>query len=92
MKAAGRRTRIMGLYLLVALLAVLGAGTISNQLKINQANAILARQARAGQMSLNRTCRLLPISEKIYTDMLDRGKITAEDYALVLSTANRVCP
>jgi hypothetical protein len=84
--------RVLGLWALVVFLGLLGAGTISNQVRINQANGVLARQARAGQMSLNRTCRLLPITMKAYGDLLDRGKITPVDYSLVLSTANTVCP
>jgi hypothetical protein len=56
--------RVLGLWALVVFLGLLGAGTISNQVRINQANGVLARQARAGQMSLNRTCKLLPITMK----------------------------
>jgi hypothetical protein len=84
--------RVLGLWVLVLFLGLLGAGTINNQLRINQANALLARQARNGQLSLDRTCRLLPVSKKIYADMVERHVITVEEYDLVLSTANTVCP
>jgi len=84
--------KMIGLWALVLFLALLGVGTINNQLRINQANEILAAQARAGQQSLNRTCRLVPISKKIYVDMLERGKITADDYDLVVSSAAQICP
>lgn len=74
------------------MLALLGVGTINNQLRINQANARLASQAANGQRALNRTCRLLPVSKKMYTDALRRQVITAGDYDLVVSTATAVCP
>lgn len=83
--------KIVGLWALVVVLAGLGLGTITNQLKINDANARLAAQAMNGQRSLNRTCQLLPVSRKIYTDALKRGVVNADDYDLVLSTATRVC-
>jgi hypothetical protein len=77
---------------LIVLVVLLAAGTIYNQLAINATNGRIQEQARAGQMSLNRTCKLLPISMKVYGDMLARGVITAADYSLVLSSANTVCP
>lgn len=92
MTAARRRRRLVGLYVLVAVLGVMGIGTISNQLRLNGVNAKFAEQARNGQLGLDRTCRLLPVSKKLYADMLERGKITPADYDLVLSTASAVCP
>lgn len=82
----------VALWALVVLLAALGAGTISNQLMINKANATLATQAENGQKALTRQCALLPIGKKIYTDALERRVISAADYDLVLSTANTACP
>jgi hypothetical protein len=32
------------------------------------------------------------VSKKIYADMVERHVITVEEYDLVLSTANTVCP
>lgn len=84
--------KMIGLWALVLFLALLGIGTINNQLRINQANERLAAQARAGQQSLNRTCRLVPVSKKIYVDMLERDVITPEDYDLVVSSAAQICP
>jgi hypothetical protein len=77
---------------LVAVVLLLSLGTIRNQLAINMTNERIQSQARAGQQSLNRTCRLLPVSKKVYGDMLERDVISPTDYALVLSTANTVCP
>jgi hypothetical protein len=77
---------------LVAVVLLLSVGTIRNQWAINTANGQITAQARNGQLSLNRTCRLLPITKKAYGDMLKRRVITAGDYSLVLSTANTVCP
>ena len=84
--------KMFGLWSLVLFLALLGAGTINNQLRINKANEALAKQARSGQLALNRTCRLVPVSKKIYVDMLERRKITPEDYDLVVSSAVSICP
>jgi hypothetical protein len=77
---------------LVAVVLLLSLGTIRNQLSINATNERIKNQARAGQLSLNRTCRLLPVSKKVYGDMLERDVITPADYDLVLSTADTVCP
>lgn len=82
----------MALWALVLFLGLLGFGTINNQLRINDANAKLAAQAANGQKALNRTCELLPISLKIYTDNLKRGVISAEDFATVTGTAAKACP
>lgn len=84
--------KMIGLWALVLFLGLLGVGTINNQLRINQANERLAAQARSGQQALNRTCRLVPVSRKIYVDMLERDKITPEDYDLVVSSAAQICP
>lgn len=83
--------KIVGLWGLVMVLALMGVGTINNQLRINKANAVLAAQAQAGQKALDRQCQLFPVGKKLYRDMLVRGKITADDYELVLSTANTAC-
>ena len=92
-RASAPRAARGAAYLLILLfIAQIGVGTINNQLRINKANAALAQQARAGQQSLNRTCRLIPVSKKIYVDMLERGKITPEDYDLVVSSAAQICP
>lgn len=91
MRVVGRVTRVAGLWLLVVVLGLLGAGTISNQLRINRANAILADQAESGQRALNRQCSLFPVSKKLYADMLERRVISAEDYDLVVSTATTAC-
>lgn len=85
------RRRTVGLWLLVVFLGLLGAGTINNQLRINQANARLAEQAENGQRALTRQCSLFPVSRKLYADMLDRRVITAADYDLVVSTATTAC-
>jgi hypothetical protein len=77
---------------LIVLVVLLAVGTIYNQLAINATNGRIKAQAHAGQLSLNRTCRLLPVSKKYALDMLERGKITPADYALVLSSASTVCP
>lgn len=84
--------KMIGLWSLVLFLALLGVGTINNQLRINQANERLAAQALAGQRALNRTCRLVPISKKIYVDALERDVITPDDYDLVVSSAAQICP
>jgi hypothetical protein len=83
---------MLGLWALVLFLGLLGVGTINNQLRINRANEILAAQARAGQQSLDRTCRLIPISKKIYVDALERDVITPRDYDVVVSSASQICP
>lgn len=94
--AAAHRLRCFGVrvapWLLIAAMAVLAAGTISNQLRINDANTRLAQQAANGQKALTRQCQLFPISKKLYTDALGRRVITAGDYDLIVSTAARVCP
>lgn len=94
MTATRRRRRLVGLYVLVAVLAGLGLGTVSNVLRLNGVNAKFAEQARNGQLGLNRQCHLLPISEKLYiwaaTD--PKSHITPDEAALVVSTATAVCP
>lgn len=89
--AIKRRGRAMAPFLLVGFLALLSIGTITNQLKINAANSKLAIQASNGQKSLVRTCRLLPVAQKMYGDALQRGVITVTDYRLVFSTAVQAC-
>lgn len=84
--------KVVGIWTLVAVLAILSYLTISNQLETNRINAVIAQQAQAGQSNLTRTCRLVPISKKIYMDMLDRRKITADDYDFVVSSAAQICP
>jgi hypothetical protein len=87
--------RMLGLWALVVLLALLGFGTISNQVRINRANATLAAQAEAGQKGLDRQCKLLPVGKKLYAWGLKNSKesgITPADYDLVISTANTACP
>jgi hypothetical protein len=86
------RVRAFAPTALIMLVVLLAAGTIYNQLAINATNGRIKDQARNGQLSLNRTCKLLPVSMKVYGDMLARGVITPADYSLVLSTANTVCP
>jgi hypothetical protein len=83
--------KTVGLWALVGFLALLGVGTINNQLRINKANARLADQAENGQKALTRQCSLFPVSKKLYADMLERRVITAEDYDLVVSTATTAC-
>lgn len=77
---------------LVIVMALLGAGTVSNQFKINAANDRLRAQAEAGARGLARQCQLLPISKKLYADALDRHVISAGDYGLIVSTAVQYCP
>jgi hypothetical protein len=84
--------RLIGLWALVMFLALLGVGTVNNQLRINKANETLSTQAQAGQRALTRQCKLLPVGRKLYTAALERGEITAADYDLVLSTATTACP
>jgi hypothetical protein len=84
--------RMIGLWALILFLALLGVGTINNQLRINKANAVLSAQAESGQKALNRQCMLLPVGKKLYGDALDRRVITAADYDLVISTADTACP
>lgn len=83
--------RIAGPYVLVGVIALLSIGTISNQIRINAANARLERNAMNGQRALIRQCALLPVGKKIYVDALRRRVITGEDYQLVLSSAVRAC-
>lgn len=78
--------------LAIVVLALLGAGTISNVIRLNATSARVRDQAAAGQAGLDRQCRLFPVSKKIYADALDRGKITAGDFGLIVSTAETVCP
>lgn len=95
MAEVARRARRFGLrvapWLLVGAMAMLAAGTISNQLRINDANTRLQAQAENGQKALTRQCRLLPVAKKLYADMLDRRVITVRDYDLVFSTADTAC-
>lgn len=86
-----RRLKGIGPYLLIFAMALLGIGTINNQLRINAANQVLREQAKNGQRALTRQCSLIGVSKKIYADMLERGKITTGDYELVFSTAQRAC-
>lgn len=88
---ARRRIRVWAPALVVGAIALLSIGTISNQLKINQANTRLKMQAEAGQRALTRQCSLLVVSRKLYADMLERHVISAEDFALVFSTAQQAC-
>ena len=83
--------KAIGLWALVLFLGLLGVGTISNQLRINKANAALAEQAAAGERGLNRQCQLLPVGKKIYKDALERRVITVGNYDLVVSTAETAC-
>lgn len=78
---------------LIVFLAVLGVGTINNQLRLNKANATLAAQAMNGQRALTRTCRLVPIGHKLYVwaQADPTSKITVADVALVQSTAAQAC-
>jgi hypothetical protein len=69
-----------------------GGGTIYNQLAINATNGRIKDQARNGQLSLNRTCRLLPITKKALRRHARAGSHHARGLRLVLSTANTVCP
>lgn len=83
--------KLVGLWALVIALALLGVGTINNQLRINQANARLAQQASDGAKALARSCRLAGVSRKIYVDMLQRKVITSDDFALFTDTLQRAC-
>lgn len=78
-------------FLLVAAITFLSVGTISNQFRINATNSRVSDQAESGQRALDRQCRLLPISRKVYAEMVDRGVITVAEYDLVFSTAARAC-
>lgn len=75
----------------ILVLALLGAGTISNVVRLNATSARVRDQAAAGQAGLDRQCRLLPVGRKLYADALQRGKITTDDFELVVSTANVAC-
>lgn len=92
MTEAKRRVRAGLPMILVMGMALLAFGTVSNQLKINAANTALANQARNGQRALNRQCLLLPISKKLYADAVSRGKITPEEFGLIVSTGEQYCP
>ncbi len=83
--------KMLALWGLVAALALLGAGTINNQLRINDANTRLARQAADGARALDRQCRIRPVSKKLYADAFERGVVSADDVALVLDTAAQAC-
>lgn len=85
------KRRSIGLWGIVAVMALLAVGTVSNVMRINAANTQLQRQAQNGQRALVRSCRLAGVSRKIYVDELDRGKITAEDFALFASTLVQAC-
>lgn len=87
--------KAFGLWVLVFVLAALSVATISGQLRINATNQAIADQASAGQRGLDRQCRLLPIGRKLYAWGLaneSESHITAEDFALVVSTAATACP
>lgn len=75
----------------IAFLAALSVGTISNVVRQNAISARVQDQAAAGQAGLDRQCRLLPVGRKLYADALQRGKITTDDFELVVSTANVAC-
>ena len=83
--------KAFGMWGLVVFLGLLGVGTISNQLKLNQTNARISEQASAGARGLVRQCQLLPVGKKLYADALERRVISAEDYDLVVSTASTAC-
>lgn len=91
MTAVRSAGRSLAPWVLVLAMALLAVGTISNQVRINTANTKLRAQAENGQKSLNRQCRVLPISLKLYADALQRGKITVADYAEVASTGDTTC-
>lgn len=85
-----RRTFVV----IIAVLVVLAAGTITNTLRQNEANARFQANAEAGQRGLDRQCSIRPVSRKLYAWALleqDRSKITADDVALVLDTAAQAC-
>lgn len=79
-------------WLVVAVMALLAVGTVSNQLKINAANTQLKAQAMNGQRALNRQCALLPISEKLYADAVARRVIVPAELGLIVSTGEQYCP
>lgn len=82
-----RRTFVV----IIAVLVVLAAGTITNTLRQNEANARFQANAEAGQRGLDRQCSIRPVSRKLYADAFRRGVLTSEDVALVLDTAARAC-
>jgi hypothetical protein len=90
-EAVKERARSWWPYAMVTVIALVAVLTVSNQVRINHTNRELARQAHAGQLGLNRTCALVPISKKIYADFLHRGVITRQDYLRVFGTAERAC-
>lgn len=89
--AQRHKARSRGLHVTILFMALFGAGTISNQLRLNSTNARIHEQARAGQLGLNRQCSLLPISERLYADAVRRGVITNADYAQIYETAKLAC-
>lgn len=84
--------RMLAPWVLVAVMAALAFGTISNQVRINAASTKLRAQAEAGAQGLARQCRLLPISKKLYADGVARHKITPQEFGLIVSTGHQYCP
>jgi hypothetical protein len=87
-----RIVRRAGLYALVAGVALISYGTISNQVRLGAVNARFRAQAIAGQRALDRQCRLLPVSLKLYGYALEQHVITAEEYRQIVATGARYCP
>ena len=85
-------TRTAAPWLLVVAMALLAAGTISNQLRINEANSRLRAQAANGQAALTRACRLAPNGVLIQRDALERGVISAKQFTAYLSATTHACP
>lgn len=83
--------RLVGLWVLILVLALMGIGTISNQVRINRANAVLSQQASDGAKALARSCKLAGVSKKIYVDNLQRKVITSDDFALFTDTLQQAC-
>jgi len=84
--------RIAGPYVLVGVIALLSAGTISNQLRLNKQGEQFRAQAENGQRALNRACRLAPNGVLIQRDALERGVITAKQFAAYVSATTHACP
>ncbi len=68
--------KVVGIWTLVAVLAVLSYLTISNQLENNRINAQIAKQSQQGQMARDRQLRVFPVSCKEHKDAWKRGVIT----------------
>lgn len=84
--------KITGPYLLMFMIALLSAGTISNQIRIGQANDRLQQQAENGQKSLTRACKLVPGGLRIQADALKRGVITAKQFDAYVDATRTACP